>query len=63
MRSLTTWILVGAMMYLVHLMAYDQGERAGMKKALSRDPVSEELELTCAGLWVGDQNKKYLEKK
>lgn len=35
--------------------AYQQG----WKDALYKRPVSNDLELVCAGLWVGEQNKKY----
>ena len=33
-----------------------------MKEMLRTNPPSEELELVCAGLWIGEQNKKYWEK-
>ena len=38
---------------------YQQGYKDGMKSALKTNPPSEELEITCAGLWVGEQNKKW----
>ena len=38
---------------------YEQGYKEGMKSALKTNPPSEELEITCAGLWVGEQNKKW----
>lgn len=38
---------------------YQAGYAAGVKQALKTNPPSEELELVCAGLWVGEQNKKY----
>lgn len=38
---------------------YQEGYAAGVKTALKTSPPSEELEMTCAGLWVGEQNKKY----
>jgi hypothetical protein len=48
------------------LVGYNWGKREGIAEgrnmALSTDPVSEELEMTCAGLWVGEQNKKYHQK-
>ena len=34
-----------------------------MKEALRTNPPSEELELVCAGLWIGEQNRRYFEKK
>ena len=41
---------------------YQAGYQAGMKEALKTNPPSEELEMTCAGLWVGEQNKRYWQK-
>ena len=41
---------------------YQSGYKDGLKNALKTDPPSQELELVCAGLWVGEQNKKYWEK-
>ena len=42
---------------------YKAGFREGRGIALKTNPPSEELELTCAGLWVGEQNKKYWNKE
>jgi len=39
--------------------AYAEGFKVGMHYALKSNPPSEELEFVCAGLWVGEQNKKY----
>ena len=63
MRYLVAMIVVGVTGILL-------GEQIGIKKgivegrsmALKLNPVSPELELTCAVLWVGEQNKKYMEK-
>jgi len=38
--------------------AKQEGFKLGVRHALNTNPVSEELEMTCAGLWVGEQNKK-----
>jgi hypothetical protein len=43
--------------------AHAEGFSTGMRYALKVDPPSEQLEMTCAGLWVGEQNKKYFEKE
>ena len=45
------------------MMGHQQGIVEGRSMALKTNPVSPELELTCAVLWVGEQNKKYMEKK
>lgn len=37
---------------------YAEGLAEGRRTALHTTPVSEELELVCAGLWVGEQAKK-----
>lgn len=39
-----------------------EGTKAGMRDALKTNPVSHELEMTCLGLWVGEQHKKYQQK-
>ena len=41
---------------------YQAGYAAGLKEALKTNPPSEELEMTCAGLWVGEQNRRYFQK-
>jgi hypothetical protein len=40
-------------------MRYEKGLADGAKKALDIHQPSQELELACAGLWIGEQNKKY----
>lgn len=42
---------------------YQEGYKAGVKSALKTNPPSEDLEVVCAGLWLGDQAKKYYEKE
>lgn len=37
---------------------YQEGLAEGRRTALHASPPSEELELVCAGLWVGEQAKK-----
>lgn len=46
-----------------YVMGMDRGSKESLKIALSTNPPSEELELTCAGLWIGEQNRKYWEKE
>ena len=41
---------------------YQAGYADGLKEALKTNPPSQELEMVCAGLWVGEQNKKYWER-
>lgn len=41
---------------------YDKGYADGVKYALRTNPPSQELEMVCAGLWVGEQNRKYFNK-
>jgi hypothetical protein len=42
---------------------YEFGFERGQKTALSINPPSEDLELVCAGLWVGEQNQIYIERE
>lgn len=44
-----------------HRLGQLEGFIYGKQIALSTNPVSEDLETTCAGLWIGEQNKKYVE--
>lgn len=37
------------------------GELKGQARALDTKNPSDELEMACLGLWVGEQNKKYWE--
>jgi hypothetical protein len=63
------FILSAALIGCLYLLAksalereYQLGLREGRGVALKTNPPSNELELVCAGLWVGEQNKKYWEK-
>jgi hypothetical protein len=49
--------------YLGYVIGIDRGKNQALKLALKTNPPSEELEMTCAGLWVGQQNFKYWEKE
>ena len=42
---------------------YAEGVAHGRKTALKTNPVSEELEIACMSLWVGEQNKKAAKEK
>ena len=42
---------------------YKRGYADATKVALKTNPPSEELEMVCAGLWVGEQNKKMWKKQ
>lgn len=66
------YILVGLIVVIVYLLAdsrpgmkeqWQMGYEAGKKEALKTSPPSEELEMVCAGLWVGQQNRKFWEKE
>jgi len=37
------------------------GRQQRLDMTLNTQQVSEELEMACLGLWVGEQNKKYAE--
>ena len=59
-------IMTVAIIYLLIQNRFDDKYQAGyadaMKEALKNNPPSQELEMVCAGLWVGEQNKKYWER-
>lgn len=42
---------------------YAQGLADGKASALKTNPVSEELELTCAALWIGEQHRKLIQQE
>ena len=41
---------------------YQRGFGDALKTAYKTNPPSDQLEMVCAGLWVGEQNKKWHEK-
>jgi len=62
-------IIVGALIGLGYFLfdnaldrQYNRGFAEGRGMALKTSPPSEELEIACAGLWIGEQNKKYWKK-
>ena len=55
-------VLIAIIMLLVLMWGIDHGIKQGKREALNLNPVSEDLEMICAGLWVGEQNKKYKDK-
>ena len=62
-------ILIGAIAGLLYFLfdnaldrQYNRGFAEGRGMALKTNPPSEELELVCAGLWIGEQNKKQWKK-
>jgi hypothetical protein len=60
-------LMTVAIAYLLIQNRFDDKYQAGyadaMKEALKTNPPSQELEMVCAGLWVGEQNKKYWNKQ
>lgn len=65
MKYLLTLCFVSALVLLItHRLdtRYEEGLSEGRRTALNTNPVSEELELVCAGLWVGEQAKKHTER-
>jgi hypothetical protein len=63
----TIWIIIAmvAALWIPHRMdqRYAEGLAEGRRTALHVTPPSEELELVCAGLWVGEQAKKQYQKE
>ena len=63
-------ILLGAIIGLAYFLfdnaldrQYNRGFAEGRGMALKTNPPSEELEMVCAGLWVGKQNDKAWKKQ
>ena len=46
-----------------HYMGSLDGYAVGYKAALNTREPSDELEIACAGLWIGEQHKKYAERE
>lgn len=61
------WVIVAmiAALWIPHKMdeTYAKGVAEGRRTALKLNPPSEELELACMALWVGEQNKKAWKKQ
>lgn len=60
---IVTWLGALTLVILAYHHGYDKGHAVATKTALSTDPVSEQLDIVCAALWVGEQNKKYWNKE
>lgn len=66
LAAVITWslnfLILGAIFYGVwywgESTGYQEGYSTAIKSAYKTNPPSEQLEMTCAGLWVGEQNKK-----
>lgn len=61
-KILVEAILIAVAILLAMMWGIDHGTKYATKNALRTNPPSEELELVCAGLWIGEQNLKYQEK-
>lgn len=46
-----------------HSHGYKKGFDQGYKDALYKRPVSHDLDMVCAGLWVGRENLKYQQRE
>jgi hypothetical protein len=66
MKAILSLALVGAL-YLLAQSALEREYRTGLREgramALKTNPPSDELEMVCAGLWVGKQNQKMWDKQ
>ena len=66
MKYFLVLMIIGLLIYAVEeraKRAHNEGFKLGMHYALKSDPPSEQLEMTCAGLWVGKQNQKMWNKQ
>jgi hypothetical protein len=56
-------VLMAVVMLSVLVWGVNHGKAEGKKEALRVNPPSEDLEMVCLGLWVGEQNRKWYEKE
>ena len=42
---------------------YHRGFADALKSAYKTNPPSDQLEMVCAGLWVGEQNRKWFQRE
>ena len=61
MRSIFL-VAFGAVMMYAFMPPEPNSYKQGYKAALKINPPSEHLEAVCAGLWVGEQNKRWYER-
>lgn len=65
--AVTILIVFGGTMLAVYERAHHigslDGYAKGYKAALNTREPSDELEMACAGLWIGEQHKKYAERE
>lgn len=57
------WYYIDNLSVLRYQAGYEAGVREGKRTAINPKNPSEELEIACAALWVGEQTKKYHFKK
>lgn len=64
-EKLTIFLVVGMSMvigyYVAYTIAFNAGVQQGKKVALQM-PASEALEIICLSLWVGEENKKFVQR-
>jgi hypothetical protein len=63
LADVTLWVLMTVLCCaLTFAVGMSEGRKSAYAVAYKTNPPSQELEMICAGLWVGEQNKKYWEK-
>jgi hypothetical protein len=63
LADVTLWLFFTAICAaLAFTVGRSEGRKSAYASAYKTNPPSQELELTCLGLWMGEQNKKYWEK-
>lgn len=63
MKTIALVLFVVSWGFVAHQLGMATGRQNALKEAYRTNPVSEELELVCVGLWIGEQNKKYWAKE
>jgi len=64
MKTIATMALVASVWaFLGYAYGLNVGRQQRLDMTLNTRQVSEELEMACLALWVGEQNKKYYAKE
>ena len=62
LRAAVIFLFVACLVLVAYGLGYNTGHQQAHKTAYDTRHVSEGLEMACAGLWIGEQNKIYAEK-
>ena len=61
-QSMIFGLLAASFVLVGYTLGVNTGRQQRVDMVLNTNKVSEELEMACLSLWVGEQNRKYAEK-